>query len=138
MARLPNLVKQVKTKRKELVSKEDGFNVGARLRQLRIEHDYPTADDFAIKLKCTRQYVTNLELNKSSPSVHTLENVIHPLGLNIVQFFSQGIQTKFGNPSNLYIHQMIEEILKDEDDLARCIKMVIRMAHEKKAQDGLG
>ncbi|QFT85297.1 HTH-type transcriptional regulator PuuR [Halomonas sp. THAF12] len=66
---------------------EDGFNVGARLRQLRKEKGL-SQRELAKRAKVTNSSISLIEQNSVSPSVSSLKKILDALPVSISTFFA--------------------------------------------------
>ena len=64
------------------------FNIGGRIRQLRIKNDLTLAE-LASRTELTKGFLSQLERNLTSPSIQTLEDIAEALGVSMAQFFTE-------------------------------------------------
>lgn len=64
------------------------MDIGKKLRTLRLSMNL-TQQELANKLDLTKGYISQIENNLTSPSLTTLFEVLHVLGTNVHEFFSQ-------------------------------------------------
>lgn len=64
------------------------FDIGGRIRQLRIKNDLTLAE-LASRTELTKGFLSQLERNLTSPSIQTLEDIAEALGVTMAQFFTE-------------------------------------------------
>jgi transcriptional regulator with XRE-family HTH domain len=64
------------------------MDVGQKIRALRLGNNL-TQEELASRLELTKGYISQLENNKTSPSMATLFNILEVLGTDVHQFFSK-------------------------------------------------
>lgn len=64
------------------------MDIGKKLRILRLSNNL-TQQELANKLDLTKGYISQIENNLTSPSLHTLFQILETLGTNVHEFFSQ-------------------------------------------------
>ena len=64
------------------------IDVGKKLRALRLGNNL-TQEELASRLELTKGYISQLENNKTSPSMSTLFNILEVLGTDVHAFFSK-------------------------------------------------
>ena len=64
------------------------IDVGKKIRALRLGNNL-TQEELASRLELTKGYISQLENNKTSPSMSTLFNILEVLGTDVHAFFSK-------------------------------------------------
>ena len=62
--------------------------LGEKLKKIRLEKEM-SLEDLAKKTGLTRSFLSQVEKNKSSPSINSLINIAHALGINVGDFFRE-------------------------------------------------
>jgi transcriptional regulator with XRE-family HTH domain len=65
----------------------DRFELGARLKSLRLENDL-TQEELAARTELSKGFISQLERGLTSPSINTLGDVLEVLGTQLSEFFS--------------------------------------------------
>lgn len=69
------------------------FDIGKRIRQLRIKNDL-TLQELASRTELTKGFLSQLERNLTSPSIQTLEDIAEALGTTMSRFFTDDAEEK--------------------------------------------
>lgn len=69
------------------------FDIGNRIRQLRIKNDL-TLQELASRTELTKGFLSQLERNLTSPSLQTLEDIAEALGVTMSEFFNNEKEEK--------------------------------------------
>ena len=69
------------------------MDIGAKLRDTRVRLGL-TQEELANRCEVTKGYISQLENNKMSPSIETLEYVLEVLGISLSDFFHEDEQQK--------------------------------------------
>lgn len=67
------------------------FDVGKRIKEMRIEHGLKGVD-LAGELGVSKGYLSKVESNKTGVSLETLENICEAIGITLAQFFQTDIK----------------------------------------------
>lgn len=65
----------------------NNFNIGERIRQLRIKHGL-TQEQLALRSNITTTYLGLLERNEKNPTIKIIEQLCNSLNLSLTDFFS--------------------------------------------------
>ena len=84
------------------------MNFGKKIKQMRIYHNL-TQEELADRCELTKSYISQLENDKTSPSIETLENILEVLGSNFKDFFSDEDDTRV-------VFKKEDTYTKDEDN----------------------
>jgi transcriptional regulator with XRE-family HTH domain len=76
--------------------------IGQMVKELRLKRGL-TLEEMAERSGCTPGFVSQLENNKAAPSITTLYSIAEALGVNVIDFFPQGI-----NPTKVTRHDSRE------------------------------
>jgi transcriptional regulator with XRE-family HTH domain len=79
-----------KQPQRETFNTDELEKLGKRLREIRKEKGYKTAEDAANKLDIQRSQYTRYESGKSNLNYLTLVEVLHKMDIPISEFFSKG------------------------------------------------
>lgn len=73
------------------------MDIGAKIRKLRKAAGL-TLEELASRSELTKGFLSQLERNRTSPSISTLEDILEALGTNLAEFFTEEPeeQTVFG------------------------------------------
>ncbi|MCD6462939.1 MAG: helix-turn-helix transcriptional regulator [Thermotogae bacterium] len=63
------------------------MEIGEKLRRLRLSRGL-TQEELATRADVTRSFISQLETNKTSPSIETLEKILRALGSDLKHFFA--------------------------------------------------
>jgi len=64
------------------------MNFGTKIKRIRMYHGL-TQEELADRCELTKSYISQLEHDKTSPSLETLESILEVLGTNFKEFFSE-------------------------------------------------
>ncbi|EFC05720.1 DNA-binding helix-turn-helix protein [Bulleidia extructa W1219] len=67
------------------------INIGARIKQLRLKNDL-TLEELASRTELTKGFLSQLERNRTSPSIQSLADVAEALGVNLSGFFQEDVE----------------------------------------------
>ena len=62
--------------------------IGKKIKQHRLQLDL-TQEELAQRTELTKGYISQLENDLCSPSIATLEDILHVLGVSLQEFFSE-------------------------------------------------
>lgn len=67
------------------------MDIGTKIKQLRLANDL-TLEELADRSELTKGFLSQVERNRTSPSISTLEDILEALGTNLAQFFKEDEQ----------------------------------------------
>lgn len=103
------------------------MNIGKRFRELRIKKGFPDVDSFAAHAKMSRSAVSDLENNRSSPTIKTLEKFLTFLNCSLAEFFESRIPTHYAEAHQRALHDQLQVILEEGGDRARWVAEAIKL-----------
>lgn len=68
--------------------------IGIKIRQLRLENGL-TQEELADRSELSKGFISQLESDKTSPSIQTLQDILEVLGTNLSDFFSSEEEESF-------------------------------------------
>jgi transcriptional regulator with XRE-family HTH domain len=68
--------------------------IGSKIRGLRLENDL-TQEELADRSELTKGFISQLERDRTSPSISTLQDILEVLGTNLADFFDEGEEEKY-------------------------------------------
>lgn len=84
------------------------MQIGNKLKELRVQNGL-TLEELASRSELTKGFLSQLERDKSSPSISTLEDILEALGTNLSEFF----QTK---PEEQIVFSQNDFFVNDQED----------------------
>jgi|SRR5690554_5778381 len=93
------------------------MDIGKKIRELRLENDL-TQDELASRLELTKGYISQLENNKTSPSIQTLFEMLEVLGTDVHEFFSDKADIN-------YVFRKDDFFEKENDELKHTISWIV-------------
>lgn len=93
------------------------INIGKKIRELRLENDL-TQDELASRLELTKGYISQLENNKTSPSIQTLFAILEVLGTDIHEFFADKTDIN-------YVFRKDDFYEKENEELKNVISWIV-------------
>ena len=91
---------------------DSNFNVGNRVRDLRIEHGL-SQEQLAFTAEITPSYLGQIERNLKSPTIRTLEKICLSMGVSLAEFFSTSPATPSLDPIS---KQVVSQIYNRSDE----------------------
>jgi transcriptional regulator with XRE-family HTH domain len=88
------------------------MNIGRRFRELRLKKGYPDVESFAVYAKTARSSVSDLENNRSNPTIKTLEKYLSYLDCSLAEFFKSQIPTHYADSRHRALHDQLQAILE--------------------------
>ena len=85
----------------------DIVNFGKKIRSIRMFHNL-TQEELANRCELTKSYISQLENDKTSPSLETLESILEVLGTNFKEFFSDADDSRIAFKEE-------DQYIKEED-----------------------
>jgi len=70
------------------------LNLGNKIRELRLENGL-TQEELADRSELSKGFISQLESDKTSPSIQTLQDILEVLGTNLSDFFSSDEEEHF-------------------------------------------
>ena len=75
--------------------------IGKKIKQYRLKLDL-TQEELAQRTELTKGYISQLENDLCSPSIATLEDILHILGVSLQEFFSEPVHEQIVFTSDDY------------------------------------
>lgn len=88
------------------------MNIGRRFRELRLKKGFPDVESFATHAKTSRSTVSDLENNRSNPTIKTLEKYLSYLDCNLAEFFKSQIPTHYADAHHRALHDQLQSLLE--------------------------
>lgn len=64
------------------------MNIGEKIKHLRLRHQL-TQEELADRLELSKSFISQIERNRTSPSIQTLEEITQTFGLSLKDFFEE-------------------------------------------------
>jgi transcriptional regulator with XRE-family HTH domain len=98
-------------------------DIGLKIKELRLENGL-TQEELANRCELTKGFISQIENNLTSPSIHTLNDILEVLGTSLGEFFTDS------NEEEAYVFGEPDFYLKIDDDLKHKIKWIVPNAQK--------
>ena len=98
-------------------------DIGLKIKELRLENGL-TQEELANRCELTKGFISQIESNLTSPSIHTLDNILEVLGSSLGDFFAES------NEEEAYVFGEEDFYIKVDDDLKHMIKWIVPNAQK--------
>lgn len=98
-------------------------DIGLRIKEIRLENGL-TQEELANRCELTKGFISQIENDLTSPSIHTLDNILVVLGTNLGEFFTDS------GEEEAYVFGENDFYVKVDDELNHKIKWIIPNAQK--------
>ncbi len=98
-------------------------DIGIKIKQLRLENSL-TQEELAKRCELTKGFISQLENNLTSPSIHTLTDILEVLGTSLGEFFNDD------NDQEAYIFTEEYFYINTDDELKHSVKWIVPNAQK--------
>ena len=98
-------------------------DTGLKIKELRLENGL-TQEELANRCELTKGFISQIENNLTSPSIHTLDDILEVLGTSLGEFFTDS------NEEEAYVFREEDFYSKVDDDLLHNIKWIVPNAQK--------
>lgn len=98
-------------------------DIGLKIKELRLENAL-TQEELANRCELTKGFISQIENNLTSPSIHTLDNILEVLGSSLGEFFTED------NEEDAYVYTEKDFYLMTDDELKHNIKWIVPNAQK--------
>lgn len=104
------------------MNKNTNFNVGGRIRELRIQRGL-SQEQLALASGITTTYLGLLERNRKNPTVKIIEQLCEAMHISLLDFFNPAVQDK---SSDILSEQILGQLSGRSDEEKRLILQTIK------------
>lgn len=98
-------------------------DIGLKIKELRLENGL-TQEELANRCELTKGFISQIENNLTSPSIHTLDNILEVLGSSLGDFFADDTDEE------AYVYGEEDFYIKVEEELKHMIKWIVPNAQK--------
>ncbi len=100
-----------------------GLNIGSKLKRLRLANNL-TQEELANRTGLTKGYISQMERDRTSPSLSTLKDILDVLGEKLASFFEEG-------PEEQTVYRQEDRILISESTEAFKVELLVQASQRR-------